>query len=199
MNEQTDFAPEAPKSKNGLRPWIGVHLGVANSLQQEYGKQYGPSVLKVMQFSPAARAGLEANDVLLSINGTRVDSPEDFLHCLRTHSVGTTISILVRRGDVEQVVEVEIGSDSHILGVPDYYALLEVSPDASVEVIKEAFLVQSKKFDPANVETGDPYKLKLVRDAWDTLHRVESRERYDIWLAEQKLITEGNSKLLDES
>lgn len=62
---------------------------------------------------------------------------------------------------------------------PNYYELLEVDAEASVESIEKAYLLQSAKYNPANVETGDPYKYHLVCEAWQNLRRESSRQRYD--------------------
>lgn len=70
--------------------------------------------------------------------------------------------------------------------MPNYYELLEVEHDASSESIKEAYLLQSAKYNPTNLETGNPYKYHLVREAFENLGRETSRERYDRLLNESR-------------
>lgn len=70
--------------------------------------------------------------------------------------------------------------------VSDYYELLEIEPDASSDAIKQAYLLQSAKYDPTNLETGNPYKYHLVREAFANLQRETSRERYDRLLNESR-------------
>lgn len=72
------------------------------------------------------------------------------------------------------------------MDVPDYYGLLEVEPDASTEAIERAYRLQSAKYDPTNLETGNPYKYHLVREAFANLQRETSRERYDRLLNESR-------------
>lgn len=70
------------------------------------------------------------------------------------------------------------------MDVPDYYELLEVERDASSDKIERAYRLQSAKYDPTNLETGNPYKYHLVREAFVNLQREKSRERYDQLLNE---------------
>jgi len=55
------------------RPWLGV-----NSLEED-GRV---KVLQVNDGGPAARAGIEAGDIILAINGQTVDKLEDFYRTL---------------------------------------------------------------------------------------------------------------------
>ena len=56
---------------------------------------------------PARRAGIQAGDLLLSINGVALKSPED----LRTHvaNAGKSAALLVQREDRQLFVPVELG------------------------------------------------------------------------------------------
>lgn len=113
MDEQDNFDPLVQSSTKArrYRPWIGAHIGFSNELYQEYGKKYGPVVLKVIHGGPAYLGGLRQNDTLLKFDNKFVGNAEEFLRCLRNHSVGETISVLIRRNNEEQTVKIEIGTD----------------------------------------------------------------------------------------
>ena len=113
MDEQDNFDPLVQSSTKSRRnrPWIGAHIGLSNELHQEYGKKYGPVVLKVIYGGPAYLGGLRQNDTLLKVDNKFVGNAEEFLRCLRNHSVGETISVLIRLNNEEQAVRIEIGTD----------------------------------------------------------------------------------------
>lgn len=60
------------------------------------GSNDGPAVLKD---SPAAKAGILAEDIILEINGIKVDENNSLGNIIQRYSVGETISAKIRRGD----------------------------------------------------------------------------------------------------
>ena len=57
----------------------------------------------------------------------------------------------------------------------NYYELLEITPNASNEVVKAAYKAQVAKYHPDNVETGDIEKMKEINIAYETLSDPEKR------------------------
>jgi DnaJ-class molecular chaperone len=78
------------------------------------------------------------------------------------------------------------------VGVPNYYELLEVDPEAEVGVIEEAFQIQSARYHPTNEATGNPYLFHQVAEAWCNLKRTTSRERYDRLLKKSRKEAESS-------
>ena len=113
MDEQDNFDPLVQSSTKSrrYRPWIGAHIGHSNELHQEYGKKYGPVVLKVIYGGPAYHGRFRENDTLLKVDNIFVGNADEFLRCIRSHSVGETISVLIRRNNEELTVKIEIGTD----------------------------------------------------------------------------------------
>ncbi|WP_307031671.1 S1C family serine protease [Arthrobacter globiformis] len=58
----------------------------------------GVLVLSVVRNGPADRAGLRPGDALLSLEGQKLNAPEDLLAALRSKAPGQTVSIEYRRG-----------------------------------------------------------------------------------------------------
>jgi S1-C subfamily serine protease len=65
--------PELLKGGRITRGWLGVGLqpvAVPDALQEEAGQPGGAMVMSIAAESPAAKAGLVAGDIVLSVNGT---------------------------------------------------------------------------------------------------------------------------------
>ena len=61
----------------------------------------------------------------------------------------------------------------------NYYELLEITPNASREVVKAAYKVQVAKYHPDNTETGNIAKMQEINIAYETLSDAEKRKKYD--------------------
>lgn len=71
----------------------------------------------------------------------------------------------------------------------NYYEILEVSKNASKEVIEKAYRVLAKKYHPDLQEESQKKiaeeKMKLINEAYEILSDDERRKSYDIELEEQ--------------
>jgi hypothetical protein len=68
-------------------------------------------------------------------------------------------------------------ADSHLL--PDYYAVLQVHPDADQEVIEAAYRQLMKKHHP-DLAGGDGRVASTLNQAYSVLKDVEQRRSYDM-------------------
>lgn len=67
------------------------------------------AVKLVLAGSPAARAGLEAGDIVVAANGREVRTLDDLAAALKGLSAGDKVKLRVRRGEEIREVEVELG------------------------------------------------------------------------------------------
>ncbi|MBC8141819.1 MAG: trypsin-like peptidase domain-containing protein [Armatimonadetes bacterium] len=92
--------------KNGKirRADLGI---VPGDLEERIAKQLrisGVGVAGVYKNSPAQEAGLQRNDVILSLSGKAVASSADYRKALETYKIGQTVAIKVwRRGEIGSV------------------------------------------------------------------------------------------------
>ncbi|YAL84019.1 trypsin-like peptidase domain-containing protein [Dermacoccaceae bacterium W4C1] len=62
----------------------------------------------VEEGSPAAKAGLKEDDVILEVDGQQMSSSTMLTVTIRSHAVGDEVSLLVRSGDAERTVKVTL-------------------------------------------------------------------------------------------
>lgn len=65
----------------------------------------------------------------------------------------------------------------------DYYEILQVSHNASLEIIKAACIRLNEIYDPDTC--GDGANIQLINQAYETLGSYEKRRTYDEWLNQQ--------------
>ncbi len=92
------------------RPYIGISTqDVSLSSWGLFGQQYTcPCVTAVSENSPAAKAGIQINDIIISINGNSVSSGEELAIMINECKIGDTITITVTRGNNNVNIEVTL-------------------------------------------------------------------------------------------
>jgi Do/DeqQ family serine protease len=102
-------------AKNGgvavKRPWLGAKLQVITpELADSMGlkRPAGALIANVTAPSPAARAGLKAGDVIVSVDGQDVDDPNAFDYRFATKPLGGTANLGILRGGHDQTVSVAL-------------------------------------------------------------------------------------------
>ncbi len=92
--------------------WIGAPVGpVPKSFAASLGMdvRYGAIFKRPLPGSPAAHAGIEAGDVLTSINGNPLQSWADFKGTIAAFAPGDTIHLWLRRNG--QLLDVKLTVD----------------------------------------------------------------------------------------
>lgn len=103
-----------------VRPWLGVRyipvtplLAETNKLTVKYGVliQRGetPNDLAVLPGSPADKAGLLENDIILEMDGKKLEDKDSLIKEISKHNVGDEISLKVLSKGKEKQVKVKLG------------------------------------------------------------------------------------------
>ena len=94
------------------RPYLGItYLAVtdAQTASQLGVNAYGVYVVEVVKGGPAEKAGLQAGDRIVSVDGTEIASKDDLGTLMRKHAAGDTLSITIAREGQMQTVNVTLG------------------------------------------------------------------------------------------
>ncbi|HLG14584.1 MAG TPA: PDZ domain-containing protein [Blastocatellia bacterium] len=95
--------------------YLGVYLEeVTPDSVKELGlkEERGALVMKVVEGSPAEKAGLKENDVIVALNGKRVDSVGELQRIMGETPAGRTVSIDVVRGGAQQTLSATLAKRS---------------------------------------------------------------------------------------
>jgi len=113
VNVAKEFIEEVLSGGTVIRGWMGVAVQeVRPGDWERLGIAPGPGVrvVRVVEGSPAARAGLQEDDVVRAVAGRPVTGRSDFRKVMAMTRAGETVEVLVSRRDREGGVPVTLGA-----------------------------------------------------------------------------------------
>jgi S1-C subfamily serine protease len=93
--------------------YMGVTVGPitpALKQQDDLTPSSGALVISVQPGSPADKAGLQVNDVIVSLNATAIQSPSDLTAAIHPFNPGDRVAVGVYRGSTKMTVDVTLGA-----------------------------------------------------------------------------------------
>jgi len=142
-----------------VRAWLGVLIGgVQDDVAQELGldKPTGALVSRVVNGSPADKAGMKALDVILAADGRQMASDNELRNYISSSPVGTSVTLEILRNGKRQDLTV-------VLGELDEEVAAQVEPeprrrrrDWTGMVVVDVQALQGDELDaiPSDVEDG---------------------------------------------
>ncbi len=120
INDGIKFVQDIIEHGEVIRPYLGVRyvlidkkIQKLNNLEVEYGallrRGDDPSELAIVPGSPADKAGLEENDIILEVNGEKVGSPQSLVRLLGQYAPNEKIELKVLKDGEEKTVTVDLG------------------------------------------------------------------------------------------
>ena len=94
------------------RPYLGISYYAVTDAQtaaQLGVNAYGVYIVEVVKGGPADKAGLQAGDRIVSVDGSEVATQSDLGTLMQEHSAGDTLSITVARDGQMQTVSLTLG------------------------------------------------------------------------------------------
>ena len=96
-----------PRLKQGQtidRPYLGISTGRASPTQMD-----GAIVRTVRPGGPGARGGLQTGDIIVGINGRRVNDPADVSAAIQGQAPGDVVTVQVQRDGRPVTLDLELG------------------------------------------------------------------------------------------
>ena len=136
-------APSAALAKNETETakkhaWLGVVTqAVDDDLREGLNlKDDGVLVNSVADESPAAKAGIRVGDVIVSLNGAPVDSPEALQDAVRAANAGAKVQVEIVRDTKRQTIPVTLGErpDRMSWGDDRHRIVIREAPEARMDM-----------------------------------------------------------------
>ncbi|MBU2521021.1 MAG: DegQ family serine endoprotease [Proteobacteria bacterium] len=111
INHAKRIVDQLKSSGEVTRGWLGVGIqDLSEELAEYYGIKEGKGVLvtEVFPGDPADEAGIKPKDIVLYINGKRVENTRELSKLIADTSVGDTVKIKVLRNGIEKTFPVKI-------------------------------------------------------------------------------------------
>lgn len=115
INEVASVIESVKQHGRIVRPWLGVRYTLINKAIAEANKlsvDYGAIVLRgeketdlaVVPGSPADKAGIEENDIILEIDGEKIDEDHPLHKAIGKHSVGDQMKLkILHKGEEKEL------------------------------------------------------------------------------------------------
>lgn len=103
-NTASPIIEELVQKSYVVRPWLGVGLETVNewlALRYDLAVDEGAFVTEVVAGSPAYKAGLEAGDIVVSIDGKAVSTAEELIQAIHSSQIGQEVEIIFWRGETK--------------------------------------------------------------------------------------------------
>ncbi len=113
INEAKSILPQLQAQGHVTRGWLGVSIqSVTADLAKAFHleKDQGALVAQVLPDSPAAKAGLQAGDVIVAFDGHPIAKSSDLPHLVAATPVGRTATVQVLRDGKPRTVTAEIAA-----------------------------------------------------------------------------------------
>ena len=119
INSVKRIIESVQKTGRIVRPWLGVRyqvvtprLAEANNLPVNYGalilRGQSPDELAVVPGSPADKAGLEENDIILEIDGKKLEDKDSLAKLIGEKNIGDDVALKVLHDGKEKEVAVKL-------------------------------------------------------------------------------------------
>lgn len=114
--EKLAYARSQGGAPGGDSRGYGAYFGSVPDYGAMEGAQGGVKLADTRPGSPAERAGLKKDDVIVRMAGTSVANLHDMTYVLQEHRPGDSIEVVVKRGGTEVVLHATLGTRSETKG-----------------------------------------------------------------------------------
>jgi putative serine protease PepD len=104
----TKVADQLIAKGKAVHSQIGVNVGSTDSTDGTPGA--GATIQGVNAGSPAAKAGLQAGDIVTKVNDRQVTDATSLIAAIRSYDPGTTVTLTLTRGGATKTVKVTLAS-----------------------------------------------------------------------------------------
>lgn len=213
INMAKNVIEQLKSSGEVTRGYLGVGIQDISKEDAEYKglkNNKGALVSKIYSGAPAEKAGIEAEDIIIEVNGKDIEDTRDLTRLVADIPVGDTADVVVLRNGKTRKIKVEVGKrpaedetagteGSNRRNAPAQSDLgirvTEITPNLAnryglteTEGVIVSQLAQNGKAAAAGLESGDIIKeinhevIKTVEDYNEALQKVGEKETISMWI-----------------
>ncbi len=137
------------------RGWLGISfMQVSDDIAESLGMKEatGAFINRVFKDSPADKAGLKRQDVILEFNGKKIDGPLALPKIVANTEIDKKVSVLIIRGGEEQELDVKVG----LLKEGEKQAITEIEGE---QIKREGATILGLKLQELNEDIIEEFKL----------------------------------------
>jgi serine protease Do len=113
INVAKNILPQLREKGRVTRGWLGVTIGpVGEDMAKSYGlkEARGAVINDVQEGSPAEKAGVRPEDVVIAIDGRPVEDNSDLSRDVAARAPGSTVRLRILRGGQERDISITLGT-----------------------------------------------------------------------------------------
>lgn len=108
------FVSDYTRAGDKEQGFLGVHIqGISTTLKTQLGLDDGVVVSKVLEGSPAEKAGILKDDIITELNGTTMKKPGTLSRLVGKFEPGKKVNLTIFRSGKKKTVNVELGKKVH--------------------------------------------------------------------------------------
>ncbi len=113
VNTTVNICDSIIEGKDKPKPYIGVSIdtSMTSDVLDQYGMPHGAVVSSVVDGGPADNAGIQAYDIIVSVDSTLVKNYDQLVAAINTHTVGDKVTVTVYRDGRYQDFTLTIGAN----------------------------------------------------------------------------------------
>lgn len=110
INSTTDITSQLIQYSKVKRPYIGISgIDLNEKTAKTYNLVIGVYVKAVEDFSAAEKAGLKAGDVIVEVEGKKIQTMDELNEVKNSHQIGDEIKIKINRNGEEKELTITLG------------------------------------------------------------------------------------------
>ena len=134
--EQKTGRVEKQNESRMTEGYIGIaieplHSALVEHVERMFGKGQGVLVARVAESSPAAKAGLEANDVVVTYDNQKIYSPVQLGRLVRNDKPGREAMLGIVRAGESKEIKVQVGDRAEKTAVQELESMRTLSQERS--------------------------------------------------------------------